>query len=197
MSTNMVVISTVFTLVSARLRLSSRIWPMSSENQLDLERYVPALLNFLSNKLSAGASQCYRETFGIGIVEWRVLSMLAVENHIPAQRICQVIGLDKAAVSRALVLLEKEGRISSEVDPKDARRYTVSLTGEGRQLHDRVFAVAKAREQRLLAGFSPKEVDVLVGLLNRMHARIDEVNAYRPSGVNHHATTPPTAADRH
>ncbi|WP_394792201.1 MarR family winged helix-turn-helix transcriptional regulator [Rhodoferax sp.] len=153
---------------------------MSSKNQLDLERYVPALLNFLSNKLSAGASQCYRENFGVGIVEWRVLSMLAVENHIPAQRICQVIGLDKAAVSRSLVQLEKEGCISSEVDARDARRYTVSLTPSGRALHDRVFVVAKAREQRLLADFSPEEVDILIDLLNRMHARLDEVNAFRP-----------------
>jgi DNA-binding MarR family transcriptional regulator len=153
---------------------------MPLENQLDLERYVPALLNFLSNKLSAGASQCYRENFGVGIVEWRVLSMLAVENHIPAQRICQVIGLDKAAVSRSLVQLEKDGCISSEVDAKDARRYTVSLTANGRALHDRVFVAAKAREQRLLADFSSKEVNTLIDLLNRMHARLDEVNAYRP-----------------
>jgi DNA-binding MarR family transcriptional regulator len=180
MSTNLVVLSTVFTLIPALNSSSSKICLMSSENQLDLERYVPALLNFLSNKLSAGASQCYRENFGVGIVEWRVLSMLAVENHIPAQRICQVIGLDKAAVSRSLVLLEKDGCISLEVDVKDARRYTVSLTPSGRALHDRVFVVAKAREQRLLADFSAKEVDTLIDLLNRMHARLDEVNAYRP-----------------
>lgn len=165
---------------------------MSSENQLDLERYVPALLNFLSNKLSAGASQCYRETFGIGIVEWRVLSMLAVENHIPAQRICQVIGLDKAAVSRSLVQLGNDGYISSQVDAKDARRYTVSLTSSGRSLHDRIFVVAKAREQRLLADFSQKEIDTLVELLNRMHARLDEVNGFRPSASGGAAAKPKT-----
>lgn len=153
---------------------------MTSKKQLDLERYVPALLNFLSNKLSAGASQCYRDNFGIGIVEWRVLSMLVVENHIPAQRICQVIGLDKAAVSRSLVQLEKEGCISSAVDAQDARRYTVSLTVKGHALHDRVYVAAKAREQRLLADFSPEETNTLVDLLNRMHARLDEVNAYQP-----------------
>lgn len=153
---------------------------MSSDSQLDLARYVPGLITFLANKLAAGASQCYRKHFGIGVVEWRMLSMLAVENGITANRICQVIGLDKSAVSRSLQALEAAGYVSSAVDPRDARRNTVSLTSSGRELHDRVLKVALERERRLLSGLSRKEVDALIQLLGRLHAQVNNVNDYDP-----------------
>ena len=72
---------------------------------LDLERYVPALLVFLANKLTSGASTILRRHFGVGTTEWRIMAMLAVEPWIAAGRVCKVIGFDKAAVSRTLVCL--------------------------------------------------------------------------------------------
>lgn len=153
---------------------------MSDTQQLDLERYVPAMLTFLANKLATGASLSYRKHFGIGVVEWRLLALLAVENNISANRMCQVIGLDKSAVSRSLQALEAAGNVSGQVDSKDARRYSVSLTPQGRALHDRVLKVALERERRLLSDFSPAEVDTLVGLLARMQAKVGYVNEYEP-----------------
>jgi DNA-binding MarR family transcriptional regulator len=113
-------------------------------------------------------------------VEWRLIALLAVEDKITANRICQVIGLDKSAVSRSLQVLEAAGRISGEVDSKDARRYTVSLTAEGKALHDRVLKVALERERRLLSDFSPTEVDTLVDLLARLQTKVAHVNDYDP-----------------
>ena len=153
---------------------------MKRKKKLDLERYTPALLTFIANKLSAGASQLYREQFDVGIVEWRVLSMLAVESNIPAQRICQVVGLDKSAVSKSVQFLQNGGYLQSQVDPEDARRYTLSLTAAGQALHDRVFDVAQERERRLLETLSEEEVESLLSMLNRIHKQIDHVNAYRP-----------------
>jgi DNA-binding MarR family transcriptional regulator len=153
---------------------------MPKAPHLNLSRYVPGLLTFLANKLATGASYRYRKHFGIGVVEWRMLSMLAVENHITAGRITQVIGLDKSAVSRSLQSLEKAGYVSSEVDTIDARRYTVSLTESGHKLHDRVLKVALERERRLLSGLTPEERDALVNLLGRLHSNVDNVNEYDP-----------------
>lgn len=153
---------------------------MVETNKLDLDRYVPAMLTFLANKLSTGASLSYRKHFGIGVVEWRLIALLAVEDKITANRICQVIGLDKSAVSRALQTLEAAGRIGGQVDSKDARRYTVSLTAEGKALHDRVLKVALERERRLLSDLSPAEVDTLVDLLGRLQTKVAHVNDYDP-----------------
>ena len=153
---------------------------MTPASPLNLDRYVPALLTFLTNKMSSGASACYRKHFGIGIVEWRVLSMLAVEDRISANRVVQVVGLDKSAVSRSLQTLERDGYVSTVVDAKDARRYTVSLTDSGRELHDRVLVVALKREELLLSALKEEEVDLLIGFLHRMSGQLDAVNAIEP-----------------
>ncbi|WP_338110195.1 MarR family winged helix-turn-helix transcriptional regulator [Pseudomonas multiresinivorans] len=150
------------------------------DTPLNLDRYVPALLTFLTNKMSSGASACYRKHFSIGIVEWRLLALLAVENHISANRMVQVIGLDKSAVSRALQVLERDGHVVTEVDAKDARRYTVALTTSGRKLHDRVLVTALERERLLLAALDDDEVDTLIDFLHRMSGQLDAMNAVEP-----------------
>ena len=47
-----------------------------------LDSYTPAYLTFLANKLYGGASAIYRRRFGVGIVEWRIMSLLAIEPWI-------------------------------------------------------------------------------------------------------------------
>ncbi|WP_369854752.1 MarR family winged helix-turn-helix transcriptional regulator [Candidatus Thalassolituus haligoni] len=148
---------------------------------LDLDRYVPALITFLANKMSAGASRLYRDNFGVGIVEWRLLALLKVEDAITPNRMCQVIGLDKAAVSRSLKYLQASAYVHFRSDPEDARKTIVSLTESGNVLHDEIFQVAIKREALLLGDFSAAERDTLIDLLSRMNARVGLVNAYDPN----------------
>ena len=143
---------------------------------LDLENYAPALLTFLANKLTVGANALYRERFGIGVTEWRVMALLAIEAPITAARICQVIGLDKAPVSRCLAALEEAGLVRVKLDGSDARRRPVALTAAGRRLHDRIIKVALAREKRLLDCLSANERSTLLGLLNRLHVNLAAVD---------------------
>ena len=139
---------------------------------LDLERYVPGLLTFMANKLSRTATTLYGREFGVNVTEWRILSQLAIEPGIPASRICQVIGLDKAPVSRTLSAMEEAGRVAGSADCDDARRRLMRLTPAGRELHDRIIRVALDREERLLACLSAAERETLIALLNRLHGNL-------------------------
>jgi DNA-binding MarR family transcriptional regulator len=142
---------------------------------LDLERYAPALLTFLANKLSRGASALYRRHFGVGIIDWRIMALLAIEPRIPAARICKVIGLDKGPVSRSVAFLVRKGLAETAGDGGDARRRIIALTAAGRALHDRILVVALERERRLLSCLDREEIEVLLGLLNRLHGNLDAV----------------------
>jgi hypothetical protein len=62
-----------------------------AEQVLDLDRYVPALITFIANKLSRSATVVYQKRFGVNVTEWRILSLLAIEPEISAARICHVI----------------------------------------------------------------------------------------------------------
>src|SRR3954454_11094793 len=79
---------------------------------LDLERYVPALVTFIANKLSRSATALYQKRFRVNVTEWRILALLAIEPAIAASRICHVIGFDKGPVSRTLSIMQQRGLIS-------------------------------------------------------------------------------------
>lgn len=149
---------------------------------LDLERYVPALLVFLANKLTSSASAIFRRRFGIGTTEWRVLAMVAVEPDITAGRICRVIGFDKAAVSRALAVLQKKALVQARSHATDGRSSAHALTTKGWQLHDRILEISLERERRLLGDLSPAERETLIGLLNRLHRRLPDLDGTVDAG---------------
>lgn len=145
---------------------------------LDLDRYLPFLLTATANKLSKGASRVYRDKFDLGITDWRVLAMLAVEPDITAARICAVIGLDKAATSRSLIIMKERGLVCSPQERhKDKRAVLLRLTEKGYEVHDAVMRLALIREQKLLEVFDEDERERLISLLSRLHAQVDEVNA--------------------
>lgn len=142
---------------------------------LDHDRYVPALITFLANKLSKSATGVYQKRFGVNVTEWRILALLAVEPGIPASRICQVIGFDKGPVSRNLTVMENHGLVVIKADPSDGRSHSINLTAKGRKTHDKVLQVALERERKLLSCLSREERDVLIGLLQRVHGNLGAV----------------------
>ena len=144
---------------------------------LDLDRYVPALVTFIANKLSRSASAFYQKQFGINVTEWRILSLLAIEPDISAARICHVIGFDKGPVSRTLAGMQTRGLIRIRNDRQDARTHSISLAPKGRATHDNVIVIALERERRLLACLRKDEREVLITLLRRVHNGLDAVTA--------------------
>ena len=142
---------------------------------LDLDRYVPAFITFIANKLSNSATAFYQRQFGVNVTEWRIMSLLAIEPGIPASRICHVIGFDKGPVSRTLAALQKRGLVGIGTDPNDGRSHSISLTARGRAAHDKVIVAALERERRLLACLDKDERDVLIGLLRRLHENLGAV----------------------
>ena len=142
---------------------------------IDMSRYVPALINHLSNKLSRGASAIYRERFGVGIIEWRILAQLGSTSGSTAGDICDRTAMDKAAVSRSFVVLAQRGLIKF---PKETgrRNQVATLTPAGRRLHDKIMQIALERERRLLDVLTVAERTTLVQLLNRISSRVDALD---------------------
>lgn len=147
---------------------------------LDLGAYVPYFLTAISNTWSRSSSRLYLERFGVGVTEWRVISQLAIEPGIPAQRICEIIGLDKGAVSRSVTVLVAAGHVVEGIDGSDGRRQLLELTLSGYALHDRLITLATRREQILLDSLTPDERKQFTGFLRRIHARLPALREFRP-----------------
>ena len=153
---------------------------------MNLERFIPALLIFLSNRLSSTGTAAYMRAFGIGVMEFRVMVMLATEPEIAASRIVEVIGLDKGAVSRTLKALEEQGLVLARL-PRDRRRPLYTLSTRGYAVHDRALAIAEKRQDLLLDGIPERDRERLIALLHvmlgnvgKLKALSDEQGARRP-----------------
>ncbi|MES2530566.1 MAG: MarR family winged helix-turn-helix transcriptional regulator [Pseudomonadota bacterium] len=147
----------------------------AAPHAVNLDRYVPAYLTWIANKLSRGASQQYLSTFNVGIETWRCLVLLAVDGEVSAQQVSSVIGMDKGSVSRCFKSMQEGGLIRTKLDASDGRLRIAVLTAKGRQLHDQIMGMALERERAFLSVLDKDEVEVLLGLLRRLHANLPEV----------------------
>ena len=148
---------------------------MSLPAVIDLDRYVPAYFVWIANKLTRGASQNYLNLFGVGAEVWRCMVLLAVHETVSAQQVSQIIGMDKASVSRCFKQMVAKKLIALELDPADGRIRLASLTLHGRHIHDQILGIALARERALLEVLSPDERETLIGLLKRLHENLPAV----------------------
>jgi len=148
--------------------------------RLEPGRHASFLVVALANRISASASRAYMRQFGVGVMEWRAMALLAANPGITANQIAQVSGVDKSAVSRAVHLLLKRGDIQASEDKADNRRALLTLTPTGLELHDRIIVESLAREGLLLTGLSDSERGQLFELLKRMLANMPLVHARGP-----------------
>lgn len=149
--------------------------PSARAAAINLDRYVPAYLIWIANKLSRGSSQHYLNLFGVGVEVWRCMVLLAIHDTVSAQQVSQIIGMDKASVSRCFKQMGAKKLISLELEPTDGRIRLARLTVHGRDIHDQILGIALARERELLAVLSSSEQDTLLNLLKRMHENLPQV----------------------
>ena len=154
---------------------TSSISEIKAQAAIDLDRYVPAYFTWIANKLSRGASQHYLNTFGVGIETWRCLVLLAQDGSMSAQYASRVIGMDKGSISRCFKSMQEAGLIRTKLDPNDGRARIAVLTAKGRALHDQIRGVALERERVFLSVLQPKEIEILLGLLHRLHENLPSV----------------------
>ncbi len=146
-----------------------------SDHALDLENYLPALLTFLAIKFSSGASTIYRRQFGIGITDWRIMALLAIEPWMVSSRVTEMFGFDKAAVSRSIGFMQAKGLVETRFRDNNYRRQYIALTPDGLRMHDEIVKIALAREKQLVSGLSEEERQTAVRLLTRMSAEIPKL----------------------
>ena len=152
---------------------SSRI----SAHALNLDSYVPAYLTFLAGKISNSASATYRPKFGIGITDWRIMALLAAEPWISAGRVCDMIGLDKAAVSRSVRGMKSVGIVDVRWAGDDQHRQMIALTRKGLPCTTAWSNCRSSANSHFSRAFPHAERKMLINFLSRMHAQVVDTNA--------------------
>ncbi|HEX7781261.1 MAG TPA: MarR family winged helix-turn-helix transcriptional regulator [Sphingobium sp.] len=145
---------------------SSDAEPLSAT--LDLNSSVPVLVTILANRITTSGSITFRRLHGIGSTEWKVLSTIAIEPHVTGARICQLVGLDRGAVSRVLKGFVERGLIQVDQNARHSNYQSVSLTVAGQLLHEEAVLTAFEREKILLKPFTAKQQLQFVEMLRKL-----------------------------
>jgi DNA-binding MarR family transcriptional regulator len=135
---------------------------------LDLDQFLPYLVNVVANRLSRELAGVYEARFGISIPEWRVIAHLSQHEDVSVREIHQRVDMDKAKVSRAAARLEAVGFIEKTDNEGDRRLVALRLTRKGRRLFAEIEPLALAYEQESLSTLSKSEEATLRSLLNKL-----------------------------
>jgi len=133
---------------------------------------IATRVNWLSSKLVSTATATYGE-LGLGFLNARIILALGRRPQITAARLSEVIGVDPAAVSRALRELKTRKLVEEAKGPVRS----LSLTADGQTLRVHVETISDEREARMLRGFTEAEANEMFQYLERMLTHIDEVAA--------------------
>jgi DNA-binding MarR family transcriptional regulator len=121
---------------------------------------LPLELNF-SYRISILHALIGRQTTGIymsrGLTshQWKVLSVLYRRPPISASRITELVTLDKAAISRAVIGLLELGFIDRTLDPMSGSIFVI-LKDSGRDLYVEMMHEMQAIQTKIFAGLSAK-----------------------------------------
>lgn len=123
-------------------------------------------------RLSASRRMQPHQTAAVGVdvsrVGFAVLRSVGERGELTLGAIARELAMDPAAVSRQVKLLEYENLLHRTASVDDARVTTVRLTTEGRRVCRKVAAFRTAYMQRVLAGWSRADRQLLTRLVDRL-----------------------------
>lgn len=144
-----------------------------SEDEFDLETFLPYLLNQAAEATSRTFQATYRADFGMTRTQWRVMANLGKFGAMTAADICRISHIEKTKVSRAVAALEDRGFLSRARAESDRRAEVLTLTEDGRDVFLRLGRRAIAYDLALRESLGQEVVKDFVRVLRGLIAAGD------------------------
>ncbi len=138
-----------------------------TEPNFKLEDFLPYRLSIAANTVSKQIAKTYAP-YKLSRTQWRVMAVLAGADKITAQAVSDKTGMDKTTVSRAVKKMLDRDLISRCADSADARATSLSLSGKGRAMFNKIIPEARCQEQTLKGTFSAKDLQMLISFLDKI-----------------------------
>jgi DNA-binding MarR family transcriptional regulator len=136
-----------------------------------IDRYVDVVRGFSARVVLFHGAVADR--VGLNATDLKVLRLLG-EDAMTASQLAQRVGLTGAAVTALVDRLELAGYVTRERDTEDRRRVTLRAVPAMVKKIDRVYDSQNAAMERLLAGYSASQFDLLIDYLQRATAVLEE-----------------------
>ena len=143
---------------------------------LALEEYLPHRLSVASKLVTALLQNCYAESFGLTIAEWKILTVVGHGGPISPTAVGGRTDMDKVQISRSAANLVGRGLLSQTTDPSDGRGRLLRLTRKGTTLYNNSIPVARKFEATLAEGLSRTEWAALRKALVKLEAHMKTID---------------------
>jgi DNA-binding MarR family transcriptional regulator len=136
---------------------------------------ISSKLIVAGNFLRRGAIIRYRRLVGLPWVEYGIIAVLGRRKPITVAGLAELLGMDKAQLSRALSNLAKRKLVTRSANPEDSREVLVALTEAGLQAHDTMVRAGTERNDYLLANLSAEQIGEFERILEELTRRAIEM----------------------
>jgi len=139
-------------------------------DQLDFPTFRISLLAKIMDRVTI---RTLSEQTDLSVAQWRVLARLALMPGGGTVRdIAALAWVDRAEVSRAISVLEKQRLVSRRENKADRRAPIMTITTEGQAIYRDVLTKRTAFHESLLVDLSIEERGTLDALLTRIGQRL-------------------------
>jgi MarR family transcriptional regulator for hemolysin len=102
----------------------------------------------------------------------KALAFLAKNEGVSQKRLAELIEVDPMSLVRMLDRMQADGWVERRSDPEDRRARCLFLTEKAKPLVDEIWRLAAETRAETLQGLATQEREVLMELLERLHANL-------------------------
>jgi MarR family transcriptional regulator, lower aerobic nicotinate degradation pathway regulator len=135
---------------------------------------------FLLSRVGAAVRAGFKEVlagWGIRPLQYVILLILATGSGASQQELCTAAGIDSGNMVDLLDGLEALEYATRARDPRDRRRYVVTITGRGRSALDELRQAVEEYNTGFLSPLTEPERQVLASSLGKLYATTAEGGA--------------------
>jgi DNA-binding MarR family transcriptional regulator len=159
--------------------------PKAAARDADWNDSIALMLLSTANFWRRSGNAYYRGLFGISITEVAILGLLEERAPLTLNAIADHVGIDKTQMSRSVKDLVERKLVRQNKSLRHGSELEISLDKDGQRLCERLKPATAARFKTLLASLTPRQVDLLEGLLKGLYANartmtLGETSSRRP-----------------
>jgi DNA-binding MarR family transcriptional regulator len=155
---------------SVRLQRGERV--ASEEPEFVIEDSLGYLVNRAARLFAHQLADELRPA-GVGIGQWAVLMFLWARDGMSQAELARVVAIEPPTMVRTIDRMVRDGLVTRDRDPADARISRINLTQSGRALRDELVPRAAAVNASNLARLTASEGRTLRRLLAKIVAGAD------------------------
>src|SRR4029079_4528399 len=147
----------------------------SAKPRLQLENYLPYLVNRVGAALAARFTATTLEQHQLSIMMWRVLVVLSNNGGRRLIDLSQMTSIDLSTLSRMVARLVRLGIVSRKRSKVSDREVEVKMTLKGQSLVARIIPSGIDYEKQLIKDISASDVAIAQRVLRQMYANLPKL----------------------